>query len=124
MEGAWYLVVDTSEPLSFAQNRLFSKLFPSDRPDIIEHVKDGDDSREDLAHIKGDFVLLENEVINGILTHYPLLSTAQAVMSYRSCLVNFVLRRVWYILGVFQSNIRALTALKHDLQNVENGTLD
>lgn len=74
MEGAWYLVVDTSEPLSFAQNILFSKLFPSDRPDIIEHVKDGDDSREDLAHIKGDFVLLENEVINARLrrAHYSL----------------------------------------------------
>lgn len=28
--------------------------------------------REHRAHLKGDFVLLENEVKNGILTHYSL----------------------------------------------------
>lgn len=70
--GTWYLVVETIEPLSFPQNILFSKIFTSDNPEIVAGSKDAGDFKEDLAHIKGEFSLLENEVINGILTHYSL----------------------------------------------------
>lgn len=72
VEGAWYLVIETNSRLSFPQNLLYSKLFPSDNPELVKDAKDNDESREDLAHIKGDFILLENEVRNGILTHYSL----------------------------------------------------
>ncbi len=72
VEGAWYCVIETSEPLSFPQTLIYSKLFPSDSPEIMTDSKSGDDFREDLATIKGDFVLLEHEIVNGILTHYSL----------------------------------------------------
>lgn len=74
VEGAWYMVIQTleNEPLSFSQNLIYSKLFPSDIPELTTDGKSGDDSREDLATIKGDFVLLEREIVNGILTHYSL----------------------------------------------------
>lgn len=65
-------MIETVEPLSFPQNLLYSKLFPNDNPDIVTDAKDPGDFKEDLAHIKGDFVLLENDVVNGILTHYSL----------------------------------------------------
>ena len=73
VEGCWYCVVDTcGELLSFPQNLLFSKHFRSDQPELLEESKLSDDWSEDLAHVKGDFMLLENEVRNGILTHYSL----------------------------------------------------
>ena len=73
VEGSWYLVVDTcGELLSFPQNILYSKYFAGDLPDILENAKVADNWSEDLAHVKGDFMLLENEVRNGILTHYSL----------------------------------------------------
>ena len=72
VEGAWYMVIQTYEPLSFSQTLIYSKLFPSDDPELTTDGKAGDDFREDLATIKGDFVLLEQEIVNGILTHYSL----------------------------------------------------
>jgi len=71
--GCYYIVVDTcGEILNTSQNLIFSKIFDNDNPEIDEHAKDSDSSRDDSAHIKGDFVLLENEVRNGILTHFSL----------------------------------------------------
>ena len=73
VEGNWYMVVDTCGAiLTFPQNILFSKCFHNDNPQIIDNSKHSDNSREDPAHIKGDFMLLEREVRNGILTHYSL----------------------------------------------------
>jgi hypothetical protein len=73
VEGNWYMVVDTCGAiLTFPQNILFSKCFHYDTPQIIENSKHSDNFREDPAHIKGDFMLLEREVRNGILTHYSL----------------------------------------------------
>lgn len=73
VEGCWYMVVDTcGEQLTFPQNILFSKYFKNDMPEIIDDPKHSDNFREDPAHIKGDFMLLEREVRNGILTHYSL----------------------------------------------------
>lgn len=73
VEGNWYMVVDTCGAiLTFPQNILFSKCFHDDTPQIIENSKHSDNFREDPAHIKGDFMLLEREVRNGILTHYSL----------------------------------------------------
>ena len=73
VEGCWYAVVDTcGEQLSFPQNILYSKSFDGDLPNIFEDAKLSDDWSEDLAHVKGDFMLLENEVRNGIITHYSL----------------------------------------------------
>jgi len=73
VEGCWYIVVDTcGELLSFPQNILFSKYFDGDIPEILENSKRSDDFKQDLAHVKGDFMLLEHEVRNGILTHYSL----------------------------------------------------
>lgn len=73
VEGCWYIVVDTcGERLTTPQNILYSKYFNNDQPEILDQSKDSDDFKEDLAHVKGDFMLLENEVRNGILTHYSL----------------------------------------------------
>ena len=73
VEGSWYMVIDTcGEQLTFPQNILFSKYFKNDMPEIIDDPKHSDNFREDPAHIKGDFMLLEREVRNGILTHYSL----------------------------------------------------
>ena len=73
IEGCWYMVLDTcGELLTFAQNILFSKHFKHDMPEIIDNSKHSDNFREDPAHIKGEFMLLEREVRNGILTHYSL----------------------------------------------------
>lgn len=73
VEGCWYIVVDTcGERLTTPQNILYSKYFNNDQPEILDKSKEPDDFKEDLAHVKGDFMLLENEVRNGILTHYSL----------------------------------------------------
>lgn len=73
VEGCWYFVVDTcGEKLSFCQSLLYSKRFNNDNPEILDNSKNSDDFREDLAHIKGDFMLLDREIRNGILTHYSL----------------------------------------------------
>ena len=73
VEGCWYFVVDTcGEMLTFSQNLLYTKRFKHDQPELLDHSKDSDDFREDLAHVKGDFMLLERELRNGILTHYSL----------------------------------------------------
>ena len=73
VEGCWYFVVDTcGEMLTFSQNLLYTKRFKHDQPEILDHSKDSEDFRDDLAHVKGDFMLLEREVRNGILTHYSL----------------------------------------------------
>ena len=71
--GCWYLVIDTcGEFLTFSQNLLYSKVYKNDKPEILETAKLGESFSEDLAHVKGDFMLIENEVRNGILTHYSL----------------------------------------------------
>lgn len=73
VEGCWYFVVDTcGEMLTFSQNLLYTKRFKHDQPEILDHSKDSEDFRDDLAHVKGDFMLLERELRNGILTHYSL----------------------------------------------------
>ena len=73
VEGCWYFVVDTcGEKLSFSQNLLYSKRFNKDNPEILDNSKNYDDFSEDLAHIKGDFMLIDREIRNGILTHYSL----------------------------------------------------
>ena len=73
VEGCWYMVVDTcGDNLTTPQNLLYSKYFKHDVPEILEQAKEYAHWSEDLAHVKGDFMLLENEVRNGILTHYSL----------------------------------------------------
>lgn len=66
----WYAVIDTcDELLSFSQNLIYSKyLNKDDKPERVYEAHDKESSSEDDSHIKGQFMLLENEIKNGILT--------------------------------------------------------
>ena len=66
----WYAVIDTcDEQLSFSQNLIYSKyLNKADSPERKHEAHDNESFTEDDSHIKGQFMLLEKEIKNGILT--------------------------------------------------------
>lgn len=66
----WYAVIDTCDSqLSFCQNLIYSKyLNKADKPERELEAHDNESFKEDDSHIKGQFMLLEKEIKNGILT--------------------------------------------------------
>ena len=66
----WYAVIDTCDSqLSFCQSLIYSKyLNKADKPEREHEAHDNESFNEDDSHIKGQFMLLEKEIKNGILT--------------------------------------------------------
>ena len=80
----WHAVVDTvDELLSFSQNLIYSKdLGPTGLPQLVADRIVGREPNTDKSHVKGDFILLERQIKNGVLTH-SLLTALQNYSSDR-----------------------------------------
>ena len=83
VEHCWYAVIDTlDEVLSFSQNVVYSKyLRKADNPELNPEAKtsafgrdltSSDSFSTDEGHVIGDFMLLERQIKNGILTSTTL----------------------------------------------------
>jgi len=80
----WHAVIDTvDEELSFSQNLIYSKdLGPKGVPELISERIVGREPNTDKSHVRGDFILLERQIKNGVLTH-ALLTALQNYSSSR-----------------------------------------
>ena len=80
----WHAVIDTvDEELSFSQNLIYSKdLGPKGIPELIAERIVGREPNTDKSHVRGDFILLERQIKNGVLTH-SLLTGLQNYSSNR-----------------------------------------
>ena len=74
VEHCWYAVIDTlDEVLYFSQNVVYSKyLRKDDHPELNTDAKTSDSFSTDEGHVLGDFMLLERQIKNGILTSTTL----------------------------------------------------
>jgi len=80
----WHAVIDTvDEELSFSQNLIYSKhLGPTGLPQLVAERIVGREPNTDKSHVRGDFILLERQIKNGVLTH-SLLTALQNYSSDR-----------------------------------------
>ena len=74
VEHCWYAVIDTlDDVLYFSQNVVYSKyLRNDDNPELNVDAKTSDSFSTDEGHVIGDFMLLESQIKNGILTSTTL----------------------------------------------------